>query len=119
MGDRGRIDLGFRSGIEGNQGRSPGLYTFYGDDLLMIVYPEGGWAKDAVEKQELRKPPTQFGSDGSRNLWVLRRAQTVERNRKAIQTRGDRKGDATNLLNKLHQPDPNWKVSGAGKAPDR
>lgn len=73
QGDRGRIDLGFRSGIEGNQGRSPSLYTFSGDDLLLIVYPEGGWAKDAVEKQELRKPPEHFGSDGNRNMWILRR----------------------------------------------
>jgi hypothetical protein len=73
QGDRGRIDLTFRSGIEGNQGRSPSLYTFYGDDLLGIVYPEGGWAKDAVEKQELRKPPEHFGSDGHRNMWILRR----------------------------------------------
>jgi hypothetical protein len=72
QGDRGRIDLTFRSGIEGNQGRSPSLYTFYGDDLLLIVYPEGGWAKDAVEKQELRKPPEHFGSDGSCNMWILR-----------------------------------------------
>ncbi|MCE9567994.1 MAG: hypothetical protein K8U57_38830 [Planctomycetes bacterium] len=71
--DRGRIDLTFRSGIEGNQGRSPSLYTFFGDDLLMVVYPEGGWAKDAVEKQELRKPPEHFGSDGNRNMWILRR----------------------------------------------
>lgn len=70
---RGRIDFDFKYGIEGNQGRSPGLYTFFGDDLLMVVYPEGGWAKVAVEKQELRTPPTYFGSDGSRNMWILRR----------------------------------------------
>lgn len=73
QGDRGRIDLGFRSGIEGNQGRSPSLYTFHGDDLLMIVYWEGGWPKDAVDKQELRQPPPHFGSDGNRNMWILRR----------------------------------------------
>jgi hypothetical protein len=71
--DRGRIDLVFRSGIEGNQGRSPSLYTFYGDDILMIVFPEGGWAKDARENQALRRPPTHFGSDGNRNMWILRR----------------------------------------------
>ena len=71
--ERGRIDLGFRSGIEGNQGRSPSLYTFYGDDLLMIVYWEGGWPKDAVDKPELRQPPPHFGSDGNRNMWILRR----------------------------------------------
>jgi len=73
QGERGRIDLGFRSGIEGTQGRSPSLYTFYGDDLLMIVYWEGGWPKDAVDKQELRQPPLHFGSDGNRNMWILRR----------------------------------------------
>jgi hypothetical protein len=73
QGERGRIDLTFKSGIEGNQGRSPSLYTFHGEDLLMIVYPEGGWAKEAVEKQELRKPPSDFGSDGNRNMWILRR----------------------------------------------
>lgn len=73
QGERGRLDLIFKTGIELNQGRSPGLYAFYGDDLLMIVYPEGGWAKDAVEKQELRTPPSHFGSDGSRNMWILRR----------------------------------------------
>jgi len=72
-GTRGRIDLFFKYGIELNQGRSPSLYTFHGDDLLMVVYPEGGWAKDAVEKQERRQPPTHFGSDGSRNMWILRR----------------------------------------------
>jgi hypothetical protein len=70
---RGRADFYFKYGIEGNQGRSPSLYTFHGDDLLMVVYPEGGWAKEAVEKQELRQPPTLFGSDGNRNMWVLRR----------------------------------------------
>jgi hypothetical protein len=74
QGERGRIDLIFKSGIEGNQGRSPSLYTFHGDDLLMIVYPEGGWAKEAVKKQELRQPPTHFGSDGNRNMWILRRS---------------------------------------------
>jgi hypothetical protein len=73
QGERGRIDLLFGSGIEGNQGRSPSLYLFYGDNLLMIVYPEGGWAKDAVEKQDLRQPPTHFGSDGNRNMWILQR----------------------------------------------
>jgi hypothetical protein len=73
QGERGRIDLVFKSGIEGNQGRSPSLYTFHGDDLLMIVYPEGGWAKEAVEKQELRQPPSHFGSDGNRNMWILQR----------------------------------------------
>jgi len=72
-GERGRIDLIFKYGIELNQGRSPSLYTFYGDDLLMVVYPEGGWAKEAVENQELRKPPTHFGSDGSRNMLILQR----------------------------------------------
>lgn len=72
-GDRGRIDLTFRSGIEGNQGRSPSLYSFYGDDLLMVVHWEGGWPKDAVEKQELRQSPEHFGSDGNRNMWILRR----------------------------------------------
>jgi hypothetical protein len=40
----------------------------------MIVYPEGGWAKEAVKKQELRQPPTHFGSDGNRNMWILRRS---------------------------------------------
>ena len=71
--ERGRIDLGFRSGIEGNQGRSPSLYTFHGDDLLMVVYWEGGWPKDAVDKPELRRAPELFGSDGNRNMWILRR----------------------------------------------
>ena len=73
QGMRGRIDFDFKYGIELNQGRSPSLYAFFGDDLLMIVYPEGGWAKDAVENQERRQPPTHFGSDGSRNMWILRR----------------------------------------------
>jgi len=73
QGDRGRIDLIFRSGIEGNQGRSPSLYSFYGEELLLIVFPEGGWAKDAVEDQSRRQPPEHFGSDGNRNMWILRR----------------------------------------------
>lgn len=77
--ERGRIDLTFRSGIEGNQGRSPSLYTFFGDDLLMVVYPEGGWAKDALEKQDLRKPPEHFGSDGNRNMWILRRMSEAKK----------------------------------------
>ena len=77
--ERGRIDLGFRSGIEGNQGRSPSLYTFYGDELLMIVYPEGGWPKDAVDKPELRSPPEHFGSDGNRNMWILRRTAEAKK----------------------------------------
>lgn len=74
---RGRVDFHFKYGIEGNQGRSPSLYTFFGNDLLMVVYPEGGWAKDAVENQERRQPPTHFGSDGSRNMWILRRMPTT------------------------------------------
>ncbi len=82
-GARGRIDLLFRLGIEGNQGRSPSLYTFHGDDLLMIVYPEGGWPKDAVEDQSRRQPPTLFGSDGNRNMWILRR-RDLEANRERI-----------------------------------
>lgn len=73
QGTRGRIDFDFKYGIELNHGRSPSLYTFFGDDLLMVVYPEGGWAKDAVENQDRRSPPTHFGSDGSRNMWILRR----------------------------------------------
>ncbi len=77
--ERGRIDLGFRRGIEGNQGRSPSLFTFFGDDLLMVVYPEGGWAKDAVANQELRKAPEHFGSDGNRNMWILRRVTLTDR----------------------------------------
>lgn len=77
--DRGRIDLVFRSGIEGNQGRSPSLYKFYDDDLLMIVYWEGGWPKDAVEDQSRRQPPTEFGSDGNRNMWILRRRSAEAR----------------------------------------
>lgn len=80
--DRGRIDLIFRSGIEGNQGRSPALYTFHGEDILMVVYPEGGWPKDAVEKQEMRQPPAHFGSDGNRNMWILRRRS--DRGKKSI-----------------------------------
>jgi hypothetical protein len=79
QGDHGRIDLFFRSGIEGNQGRSPSLYTLYGEDLLMIVYSEGGWAKNAVEKQELRQPPSHLGSDGNRNMWILRRVPTARK----------------------------------------
>lgn len=73
QGTRGRIDLDFKYGIEGNNGRSPSLYTFFGDDLLMVVYLEGGWAKNAVENQALRQPPGQFGSDGSANMLILRR----------------------------------------------
>jgi len=68
----GRIDLDFKSGIE-FQGRSPSLYTFYGDDLLMIVYPEAEKG-EALKNPELRQPPTHFGSDGARNMWILRRA---------------------------------------------
>ncbi len=79
QGMRGRIDFDFKYGIELNQGRSPSLYTFFGDDLLMIVYPEGGWAKDAVENQERRQPPTHFGSDGSRNMWILRRMSVTSK----------------------------------------
>ncbi len=71
QGTRGRIDFDFKSGIE-FQGRSPSLYTFYGDDLLMIVYPEAEKG-EALAKPELRQPPTHFGSDGSRNMWILRR----------------------------------------------
>ena len=77
--ERGRIDLGFRSGIEGNQGRSPSLYTFHGDDLLMVVYWEGGWPKDAVDKPELRRAPELFGSDGNRNMWILRRMNEAKK----------------------------------------
>jgi len=77
--ERGRIDLTFRRGIEWNQGRSPSLYTFHSDDLLMIVYPEGGWAKDAIDKQELRQPPAYFGSDGNRNMWILRRTSEAKK----------------------------------------
>jgi len=77
--ERGRIDLAFRRGIEGNQGRSPSLYTFHSDDLLMIVYPEGGWAKDAVDQQELRQPPAYFGSDSNRNMWILRRTTEAKK----------------------------------------
>ena len=73
QGTRGRIDLDFKYGIEGNNGRSPSLYTFFGDDLLMVVYLEGGWPKNAVENQALRQPPRQFGSDGSANMLILRR----------------------------------------------
>lgn len=72
QGGRGRIDLGFRSGVE-FQGRSPSLYTFFGDDLLMVVYPESGVKGKALENPDLRQPPTHFGSDGDRNLWILRR----------------------------------------------
>jgi len=79
QGTRGRIDFDFKYGIELNQGRSPSLYTFFGDDLLMIVYPEGGWAKDAVENQERRQSPTHFGSDGSRNMWILRRISVTSK----------------------------------------
>jgi hypothetical protein len=82
QGTRGRIDFDFKYGIEGNQGRSPSLYTFFGDDLLMIVYPEGGWAKDAVENQERRSPPTHFGSDGNRNMWILRRMSDAGKSEK-------------------------------------
>ena len=71
QGTRGRIDFDFKSGIE-FQGRSPSLYTFYGDDLLMVVYPEAEKG-EALAKPELRQPPTHFGSDGSRNMWILRR----------------------------------------------
>lgn len=71
QGTRGRIDFDFKSGIE-FQGRSPSLYTFYGDDLLMIVYPEAERG-EALAKPELRRPPTHFGADGSRNMWILRR----------------------------------------------
>jgi hypothetical protein len=71
QGTRGRIDFDFKSGIE-FQGRSPSLYTFYGADLLMIVYPEAEKG-EALAKPELRQPPTHFGSDGSRNMWILRR----------------------------------------------
>ena len=43
------------------------------DDILMIVFREGGWAKGASENQELRRPPTHFRSDGNRIMWMLRR----------------------------------------------
>ncbi len=68
---RGRIDFDFKSGIE-FQGRSPSLYMFFGDDLLMVVYPEAEKG-DALQDPDLRQPPTHFGSDGSRNMWILRR----------------------------------------------
>ncbi len=71
-GTRGRIDMEFKSGIE-FQGRAPGLYTFHGDDLLMVVYPESGLRGDAVKNPDLRQPPPHFGSDGDRNMWILRR----------------------------------------------
>ncbi|QDU26556.1 hypothetical protein ETAA8_16360 [Anatilimnocola aggregata] len=77
QGDRGRIDFGFRSGIE-FQGRSPSLYTFHGDDLLMIVYPEAEKG-EALKNPELRQPPTHFGSDGSRNMWILRRVTEAKK----------------------------------------
>lgn len=70
----------FRSGIEGNQGRFPSLYTFFGDDPLMVVSPEGAWPKSAADNQELRLPPAHFGSDGNRNMWILRRARKDENN---------------------------------------
>jgi hypothetical protein len=68
---RGRIDFDFKSGIE-FVGRSPSLYTFYGDDLLMVVYPEAAQG-EAFKNPDLRRPPTHFGSDGDRNMWILRR----------------------------------------------
>jgi hypothetical protein len=71
QGGRGRIDFDFKSGIE-FEGRSPSLYTFYGDDLLMVVYPEGVKGP-GVKNPDLRQPPPQFGSDGDRNMWILRR----------------------------------------------
>jgi hypothetical protein len=74
---RGRIDLEFKSGIE-FQGRSPSLYTFAGDDLLMVVYPEAEKG-DAIKNPELRQPPTHFGSDGSRNMWILRRVDHAKK----------------------------------------
>jgi hypothetical protein len=49
------------------------------EDLLMVVYPEGGWAKDAVEKQDLRQPPSHLGSDGNRNMWIVRRVPTARK----------------------------------------
>jgi hypothetical protein len=74
---RGRIDFDFKSGIE-FQGRSPSLYTFYGDDLLLIVYPEAEKG-EALKNPELRKPPTHFGSDGERNMWILRRVTEAKK----------------------------------------
>jgi hypothetical protein len=68
---RGRIDFDFKSGIE-FVGRSPSLYTFFGDDLLMVVYPEAEKG-EALKNPDLRQPPTHFGSDGNRNMWILRR----------------------------------------------
>lgn len=74
---RGRIDFDFRGGIE-FQGRSPSLYTFHGDDLLMVVYPEAV-SKAAAANPALRQPPAHFGSDGSRNMWILRRMPPAQR----------------------------------------
>jgi len=72
----GRIDFDFKSGIE-FQGRSPSLYTFFGDDLLMVVYPEAEKG-EALKNPELRQPPAHFGSDGARNLWILRRVTAAK-----------------------------------------
>ena len=63
--------LDFKSGIE-FQGRAPSVNTFYGDDLLMVVYPESGLSRDAAANPDLRRPPAHFGSDGDRNMWILR-----------------------------------------------
>jgi hypothetical protein len=32
-----------------------------------------------LKNPELRKPPTHFGSDGDRNMWILRRVTEVKK----------------------------------------
>ncbi len=70
-GERGRMDITFTE-QSFSLGRCPSLYTFFGDDLLMVVYPESGWKKDLPEEQ--RQPPKAFQSTGDWNMWILKRS---------------------------------------------
>lgn len=72
-GQRGRMDITLSEhGM--SLGRCPSLYSFCGDDLLFIVYPESGWKRDLAEAD--RQPPSELQSDGDRNMWILRRSSS-------------------------------------------
>lgn len=66
VGQRGAIDLEI-SLVD--IGRCPGLYTFHGEDLLLIVYPESGFGRGQQPAERVRI--TDFGSDGNRNMLIL------------------------------------------------
>jgi hypothetical protein len=73
VGPLGAIDLqleSFAGGGAGLMGRTPSLYTFYGDDLLYIAYNE----TDKLPEDKRTRCP-RLRSDGNHNLFILERTK--------------------------------------------